>query len=200
MKNIFIVLFVLAFSGASATQHFIHIGEAFSLKVSLNDNLNVLVGDTITWQGDMAVYNLSSVSVPEGATSFYINDGNSFSYVIFLAGDYEYKYAADESGSVEQTIVASFPPVESLTILSNFMGSLKVISENGRNILYSISNNPNPIPMTVGIYDEGGRMRSSVPVTLTSAGYILPQTDRGIYFVMAVNGNGEVYSAEIWQP
>jgi|GEM_PF-2497185 len=53
-------------------------------------NLTVTVGDTIEWQGAFNFHPLASTSVPDGAEEFQNSTGTVFSYVVTVAGDYEY--------------------------------------------------------------------------------------------------------------
>ncbi len=52
--------------------------------------LTVEVGDIVTWEGDFSFHPLESVSVPQGADSFFNNTGNTFSYNIAIPGTYTF--------------------------------------------------------------------------------------------------------------
>lgn len=53
--------------------------------------LNVFVGDTIVFSGNFAAHPLSSTTIPSGAQSFHVSSGNSFTYVVTVAGTYNYR-------------------------------------------------------------------------------------------------------------
>jgi plastocyanin len=93
MKNIkgFWLMIPLLFASntLAGTRHTITFGSYF-----YNPNsLTVAVGDTITWQGNegFAFHPLESTSVPPGASSFSQSSGTTFSYVVAVAGTYNYE-------------------------------------------------------------------------------------------------------------
>lgn len=70
-------------------------------------NFNATVGDTVQWLGSFASHPLSSTSVPPGAAPFSNNSGSSFSYVIQIAGTYNYQcdfHAPSMAGSFTASI------------------------------------------------------------------------------------------------
>ena len=71
-------------------------------------NFEALVGDTVIWQGIFADHPLQSTTIPPGATSFSQSTGTSFSYVIQVAGDYNYHCTIHQpsmAGSFSATLV-----------------------------------------------------------------------------------------------
>lgn len=87
-------LFVLLFASISISAPVRHIIEFGGARGShfVPEQLEVVIGDTIEWKGDMAAYKLASTSVPPGADPFGpITTGNTFSYIIRIPGDYQYK-------------------------------------------------------------------------------------------------------------
>lgn len=88
--GVFAVLLVvfLSFSSTSAATHTITFGSNFQYTPS---QLNVAVGDVITWQGDFTMHPLQFDQVPTGATlPANVTSGSSFSYTVEVAGTYAY--------------------------------------------------------------------------------------------------------------
>jgi len=91
MKSKITLLFSFLFFGfgAFATSHLIQfggsIGMAYSPSVVLAN-----VGDTIIWGGDFGFHPLESTSVPSGANPINVSSGTSFTYVLSVAGDYNF--------------------------------------------------------------------------------------------------------------
>jgi len=93
MKTYWVLSLFLIFSASitvSAANHIIKFGGTLGFNYDPN-NLNVTVGDTVTWQGSFSSHPLSSTSVPQGAATFSKNSGTTFSYVVNIAGTYNYK-------------------------------------------------------------------------------------------------------------
>lgn len=60
------------------------------------DQLDVMVGDTIIWQGNFAMHPLESTSVPDGAEPFANSTGSEYRYVVEVAGHYTYHCVAHQ--------------------------------------------------------------------------------------------------------
>lgn len=73
----------------SATTHVIQFGGAVGLTYSPN-TLSVALGDTVEWIGDFSVHPLSSSTIPVGAAAWQNSVGTQFSYVVQVAGTYDY--------------------------------------------------------------------------------------------------------------
>jgi plastocyanin len=77
------------------------------------DELDVVVGDTIIWQGVFAAHPLQSTSVPAGAQHWGpITSGTEFQYVVEVEGTYNYRCTLhdasdDMNGSFTATTVTS---------------------------------------------------------------------------------------------
>ena len=88
---VFILFMIICVStSVYATNHIIEFGGTLGFNYDPN-NLNVAVGDTVTWQGSFTSHPLSSTSVPQGAATFSKNSGTSFSYFVEITGTYNYK-------------------------------------------------------------------------------------------------------------
>lgn len=91
MKKLYLIslLFVSLKGGA----------ETHTVQVSSNQfspaNLNVVVGDVITWEWSNGVHNTTSLAIPAGATAWFSPTlsapGHSFSYTVTVAGAYNYE-------------------------------------------------------------------------------------------------------------
>ena len=106
-----VTLFVVLTARANATNHIIMFGGSLGLVYSPN-SLSVLVGDTVTWEGDFSVHPLSSTSVPAGASSFHNTSGTAFSYVITVAGTYDYQCDVHFSLGMVGSFTATLTDVE----------------------------------------------------------------------------------------
>jgi len=87
-----ISFFILFHSSALlyATNHVIKFGGTLGNNYSPKE-LEVAVGDTVTWEGTFSTHPLSSTSVPPGAASFEKNTGTTFSYLVQVEGTYNYQ-------------------------------------------------------------------------------------------------------------
>jgi len=91
--KVLVILFLISasVSNAAPIKHIIAFGGSIGYNYSPN-TLEVVMGDTIEWQGDFSSYDLVSVSVPSGAASFGpIKTGTTFDYVVQVPGMYSYK-------------------------------------------------------------------------------------------------------------
>jgi plastocyanin len=130
-----LLLVFFAFSFASATNHVITFGNYYYSPASTS----VLVGDTVTWQGDFATHPLSTTAIPSGATPIiHVNIGTSYSYVVMVAGSYSYQcdvhFAQGMTGNFTATTIASVPEVSARPTLnftlSTFGGVVKINDAN----------------------------------------------------------------------
>lgn len=92
MKKIYfslLLISLLTFSTAKATNHMVSV-ENFAFVPA---TLDVLVGDTITWNWASGSHTTTSTDIPAGAAPWdQVMNQNSqvFSYVVTKAGDYDY--------------------------------------------------------------------------------------------------------------
>ena len=86
---LFFILFLSA-TGIHAANHVIKFGGTSGNNYSPKD-LNIAIGDTVTWQGTFSSHPLSSTSVPLGAASFQNGSGSTFSYLVQVPGNYNYE-------------------------------------------------------------------------------------------------------------
>lgn len=88
MKKTLLAFMALAtsFTQAFAAEHIITFpGFAYS-----PNTLTVEVGDVVTWNGNFSTHPLESVTVPQGADTFFNNTGTTFSYTIAIPGTYTF--------------------------------------------------------------------------------------------------------------
>ncbi|OFY87247.1 MAG: hypothetical protein A3F72_17260 [Bacteroidetes bacterium RIFCSPLOWO2_12_FULL_35_15] len=106
--------------------------NATIINVSVTNNtfspstFNAMVGDMIvwTWNSGGIIHNVTSVSIPAGATSFASGNKTSgtFSYTITTAGNYSYSCTIHQATgmvggfSVSPTSISG-PPVDALTLI-----------------------------------------------------------------------------------
>jgi plastocyanin len=126
----FFILFLTS-TVLDAATHVIKFGGTLGNNYSPQE-LNVEVGDTVTWEGAFSSHPLSSLSIPQGAASFQNNSGTSFSYPVQVAGTYNYECDL-HSG---------------LGMTGSFSATVSSIESNGLSIqpgIFSLEQNyPNP--------------------------------------------------------
>lgn len=77
---------VFVFQNARATVHTV----TFICCEYTPSNFSASVGDTVVWEGNFAAHPLESTTIPPGADPFSNSTGTLFSYVIQVAGTYNY--------------------------------------------------------------------------------------------------------------
>jgi plastocyanin len=73
-----------------AAIHVVQFGGALGL-VYAPANFAANVGDTVQWNGAFSMHPLSSTTIPAGAATWHNATGTTFSYVIRVAGTYNYQ-------------------------------------------------------------------------------------------------------------
>ena len=140
--TLLLLFFVSSF--ASATNHIITFGSYYYSPASTS----VMVGDTVTWQGDFATHPLSTTAIPSGAAAIiHVNIGTSYSYHVLVAGSYSYQcdvhFSSGMTGNFTATTIAG---VEEVTVkptlnftLNTFGGVVKINDTNaGRGNKYDV--------------------------------------------------------------
>src|SRR5687768_1926128 len=95
------ILFTLC--SAFATNRIISFGSNYYNP----SNFTVMVGDTITWQGDFSHHPLSTTAIPSGAVGIYnVSSGNSYSYKVVMAGTYGFRCIAGSITGMEGSFKA----------------------------------------------------------------------------------------------
>jgi plastocyanin len=105
------IALIMATFCAHSTTHVIQFGGSFGFTYSPS-SLNVLVGDTVKWEGDFSMHPLSSTGVPAGALSFHNGSGSVFAYPIKIAGTYHYQCDNHFSFGMIGSFVAATTGVE----------------------------------------------------------------------------------------
>ena len=108
MTAVFLVIVVAVFSAQAAT-HTITFGGQLGFNYSPKQ-LDLAVGDTVVWSGSFTTHPLSSVTIPQGAASFHVASGTTFSYPVLIAGTYDYK--CDVHTGMNGSITATVTDVE----------------------------------------------------------------------------------------
>src|SRR5438132_10506076 len=87
----FSAVVLVAAGTARATTHIIRFGGSLD-DAYAPETLTVSVGDTIVWAGNFSSHPLTLTKAPSGAPGFsHIKSGSSYSYVVRVAGYYEYQ-------------------------------------------------------------------------------------------------------------
>ncbi len=115
-SKIFTTLLVLTSFSTFATTHIFTFGGSLG-DVYSPILVNVLVGDTVTWNGDFASHPLESQTIPAGAASFVCTTGTTFSYAVLFAGDYFFR--CDNHSTMTGQIKASTPSSVKITDSKN---------------------------------------------------------------------------------
>jgi plastocyanin len=81
---------VVVAAAAHATTHIIKFGGSLD-DTYAPESMTIAVGDTIVWQGNFGKHPLTLETAPKGAAGFaHISSGDSYSYVVRVAGKYHY--------------------------------------------------------------------------------------------------------------
>lgn len=121
-----VLLSLMVFSGVNATTHTI----TFTCCEYTPSFLQASVGDTVRWLGAFGDHPLSSTTIPSGAAPFSANSGTSFSYVIQIAGLYNYHcdfHQPSMAGSFNASPSAQYPLVTIRQIQEVSLDSLRVL-------------------------------------------------------------------------
>ena len=150
----------------SATTHMINFGGTLGNKYN-PATLTAVVGDTIIWEGSFTVHPLSSTSIPSGAATWHDGSGTSFSYVITVAGTYNYKC------DVHTGMVGSFS-AGATGIVSSGNASPERL---GAHLLPAITNSrymwvsvPHRGPVTARMFSLDGSLLAATTVQAAAAG------------------------------
>lgn len=88
---IFVVMTMSLVASSHAKIYTIQFGDIHGFTY-LPASLNVFVGDTVRWIGNFSQYPLQSTSVPAGAATIdRVNVGDTFLYIVNIAGEYDYQ-------------------------------------------------------------------------------------------------------------
>ncbi len=117
-----------------ATTHTISFGgTSFS-----PNTLSVTTGDTVTWTGAFGFHQIQSTSVPATAATFgpTSNTATSFSYVVTVAGTYNYQcnihFSMGMTGTFTATAAAASTKAITLSATSVDFGSLRVSTSKNK--------------------------------------------------------------------
>lgn len=133
------ILFFAFFLSSQLAKATIWNVDVASFSFTPNSFPSVIVGDTVRWTESGGTHTTTSVSVPGGASTWshnFTGIGDSFDYIVAVAGNYSYK--CNFHGSMTGTFVASNP----VSISENYANTLikvypnptlgKLIIDNGK--------------------------------------------------------------------
>lgn len=87
----FCAIVLMAASTSRASTHVIRFGGSLDDSYA-PENMTVTVGDTIVWTGNFSQHPLTLRKAPSGASGFaHIKSGSSYTYIVRVAGSYEYE-------------------------------------------------------------------------------------------------------------
>lgn len=84
------IVLILSATSIRATTHVVNFGGSLGNTYSPS-SFSASVGDTVQWVGSFSVHPLSSTTIPANAATWHVAAGNSFSYRIAVAGQFNYK-------------------------------------------------------------------------------------------------------------
>jgi len=100
-----LLLGLILYQNVLATTHLVYVSyPSFS-----PSGLSVTIGDTIFWKGDLSKFPIASLSVPENAQAFNVNDGTTFSYVVKVTGTYKYQCEEYKNAGMSGYFIALEP-------------------------------------------------------------------------------------------
>lgn len=126
MKRLYFVICVLTFLMQGIKTNATVINVSVTNNIFTPSAFNAMIGDMIvwTWNSGGIIHNVTSLTIPAGATSFASGNKTSgtFSYTITTAGNYSYSCTIHQATgmvggfSVSSTIVSD-PPVDALALI-----------------------------------------------------------------------------------
>lgn len=161
--SLFVIFSLLIFSyKANCTTHEVGIGNNFYTP----SNFSASVGDTVKWTLNAGVHTTTSSTVPTGADSWdsgVMTSGNTYTYVIQVAGDYTYFctiHGSGMSGTFTATGTSSVEPISGITPVEfNLQQNYPNPFNPATKINFSI---PNSSKVTLKVYDVLGNVISTL--------------------------------------
>jgi plastocyanin len=175
----------LSYHSTFATEHIVLFGGASGNNYVPN-SLNVIVGDTITWNGNFGLHPLASTGVPAGALTFANSSGSTFFYIVAVAGVYDYECVA-------HTFTGQFTAVDGSGVTEHALSIDFQVSPNVTNgfvnlLLAAVTANS----VTVEISDlNGKKIMPDVLITERITPVDFSHFSKGIYFLTATRKSGE---------
>jgi plastocyanin len=187
--------------GLSATTHAVQFGGNVGYSYSPS-SFSATVGDTVKWEGDFSVHPLSSTSVPATAQAWQNGSGTSFTYVIKVAGTYNYRCDIHFSSGMVGSFTATASAVRYNALPPGANRAKEIllgVSEVSGMPLVSLTL-PRAGQVTIKIFDLSGRERAIaldrvVPAGSYSISLGKATLPSGFYFVeLSSNGTQRVAS------
>ena len=177
---IFLALLLLTAASAQATTHVISFGgqngsPSFGYSPS---SLTISVGDTIIWSGNFsAPHTLLTTSVPDGAASINKTDqqGTSFTYVVTVAGNYQYECNLHVSLGMTGSFTAVAAGVEIPADTKLMMDPIYPNPAMEESFVHFTLDQSGPV--TLRIYDATGKLALTAIDEVMAAGHHMVEID-----------------------
>jgi plastocyanin len=155
------------------------------------------VGDTVKWEGAFSTHPLSSTTIPANAASWHMGSGSTFSYVITVAGTYNYHCDVHFSiGMVGSFTATGTTGIDAQIVPRSENFSMNTVSVQGRNMVQF--NVPNAGRITLKLFDLTGREISTVFSRSLPAGAqeaVIGNFPAGLYFIKLFAGGNTLVKA-----
>lgn len=138
------------------------------------NSFTIMVGDTITWEGNFTMHPLSSTTIPATAAAWSVTSGTTFSYIVKVPGNYHYQCDLHISLGMIGSFTASTPVSSSY---SSFPGkeplSADITTVSGRP--YIRFTTPISQKVTMRVMDFRGRVQGPIMFqNLTEGMHMVP--------------------------
>jgi plastocyanin len=178
---------------AQATTHVVQFGGALGFTYSPS-SFSAQVGDTVKWEGDFTMHPLSSTTIPATAASWTSTSGSTFSYVIKVAGTYDYHCDFHFSIGMTGSFTATGSGILSNPGVSGTMSDPVTITmaANTRNPAMLIRA-ARPETIMLRIYNLNGVLLATLVNRLSGTGTTVIPLDRAVRangtYLIRVGGN-----------
>jgi plastocyanin len=196
-KPVLLFLALLPLQFAFANHYIIQFGNNNGYSYTPAE-MQVNVGDTIIWKGDFSASSLSSLVVPTGAKDFKNGAEDIYTYVVRVAGEYDYESPDHFTNGMTGKFYAT--GINSLPVMDN-SAPLYVVQEQGHYVLYStLSTTTQTSDYRLNIYNMSGAMVVATTIDLTNSRIDLPHLAAGNYIVRVADSKNVLLAQQIDQP
>ncbi len=201
----FVLLFIASASITFGTTYTITVS---GLSYSPN-TLSVSTGDTVVWSAVFSNHPLQSTSVPATAQAFGpINTGTTFSYVVVVAGTYNYQCNVHGSMGMTGTFTATAPSVKGVTLsttavdfgskrVGGTMNKTMTVTSKGPDAALTISSSPLSVG-TMYTNSPTTQNRSLTVNSIETETITFTPTARGVFYdTLTINSDATVVADRI---
>jgi hypothetical protein len=187
-----VILFLMP-CAVHATLYVVEFGDSLPF-LGPSADISAVIGDTVQWNGDFTRCPFGSTVVPDGAATWYVTSGHSFSYVITVAGIFYYHYDINSGTGITgsfSAIADSALPV--IGAVKNEPASAVIFSSAGQTFLRLNLHADEFVSGSLFTID-GRAMATLINTRLGSGNYTIPvqKIGPGVYIVRILTGEKKV--------